>query len=198
MRNLIITLSLLLFIAVSCSSDDDSACTPVECLNGGIETVDCGCDCPEGYSGTDCSTQITPSSITILRVNVKKFPDRKPNGDRWDTGLFGIGDSDADIFFTIENDDFEEIYQSSTYYEDASGLGTEYPFTLEPPLTINSVNSIYVLWLKDYDGSSSDYDLMSYVIFQPYNASLDGFPSTRTITNTIDTFEIDLTVEYTF
>lgn len=49
-------LGILLF---SCKKemDDNSLCGNVECLNGGVCT-DGTCDCPEGFTGEDCGTEI--------------------------------------------------------------------------------------------------------------------------------------------
>ena len=194
MRKLIITLSLLMLISVSCSSDDSSIdeCTPIACLNGGTETVDCGCDCPEGFSGTDCSAKLTPNSVTITKVVIKKFPDTD-NGNWWDT--FPTN-SDADIYFTIENSSDETIYSEPNYYEDTSGLNVDYPFTLDSPLSISNVTGVYYLNLFDFDTNTDDF--ITLLAFLPYDEDRDGFPNTFTVTNSTDTFECEMTVEYTW
>jgi hypothetical protein len=81
----IIALFTLVLFSSGCSSDStDDGCTPITCLNSGISNSNCGCDCPQGFTGSNCSTQIMPTSIKILKVRVKKFPNLKENGDQWD------------------------------------------------------------------------------------------------------------------
>lgn len=186
------TLLLSLLIFLNCSKDSDESCTPISCLNGGTQTVDCGCDCPDGFSGSDCSVKLTPTSVSITKIDIKKFPDSN-NGDWWDTLP---SNSDADIYFTIENPAGVEIYNESTFYEDASGLNVTYPFTLSTPLTTTNVTGDHTLFLYDFDTNLDD--LVSLLIFKPYNASLNGFPSTYTVNNAANTFECDVTVEYTW
>ena len=190
-------LFLFLFLATSCSDNSDDSCTPITCLNGGIQTTDCGCDCPEGFSNLDCSFKLTPISVTITKIDIKKFPDTN-NGDWWDNLPIN---SDADIYFTIENPSSSEIYNGLDeigYYEDASGLGgIIYPFILSPPLTITNVTGYHPLILYDYDTLLSD-EFVSLLLFKPYNESLSGFPSTYTVNNPNNTFECDVTVVYTW
>jgi len=89
----IIALLFVLVLNLNCSSDSSApACTPISCLNGGVSKPDCGCNCPQGYTGSNCGTQITPSSIYVKKIRVKKFPDTD-NGTWWDT----FPNSDADI-----------------------------------------------------------------------------------------------------
>ena len=188
---------LSLFLIFSCSSDNesDNSCTPVACLNGGTPTTDCGCDCPEGFSGSDCSVKLTPTSVSITKIDIKKFPDSY-NGDWWDTFP---SNSDADIYFTIQNPSETEIYNGLNelgFFEDASGLNEIYPFTLSPPLTITNEAGNHILILYDEDLDLDDY--VSLLVFKPYNASLSGFPSTYTVNNPPNTFECDFTVEYTW
>ena len=188
-------LFLFLFLATSCSDNSDDSCTPITCLNGGIQTTDCGCDCLEGFSNLDCSFKLTPISVTITKIDIKKFPDTD-NGDWWDNLPFN---SDADIYFTIENPSSSEIYNDvyeEGYYEDASGLGyIIYPVILSPPLTITNVTGSHYLKLYDYDTLLSN-ELVSLLLFKPYNESLSGFPSTYTVNNPSNTFECDVTVVY--
>ncbi len=54
---------LLIGVGVSfingCSSDDGDAdpCPTVQCQNGGNK-VNCACDCPAGFTGPNCETEI--------------------------------------------------------------------------------------------------------------------------------------------
>jgi len=185
-----IPLLLLFIFSFSCSETDDD-CTPVNCTNGGSQTVDCQCDCLDGFSGFDCSVQLTPTTIKITKIVVKKFPDSN-DGVFWDP--FDL--SDADIYIQVLNSSETIIYDSDIYYPDASGLNIEYEFIPESPINLTSFLNINFIVLYDYDDLNSD-DLISALAFTPYE-STGGFPTTISRTNTLGTFECDITFEYTW
>jgi len=197
MRHLIITLSLLLFITVSCSSDDsDDACTPIECLNGGIETVDCGCDCPEGYSGTDCSTQITPSSITILRVNVKKFPMTDENGDVWDQVAVGSS-TNPDLQLDILNANNEFIYSSEALDNRVSSGNCDDTNYFFPAVQLSGEQISSQLTFALYDEDLTDWELMGGWQIILYSSN-NGFPNPYPIGECSDNIVFELDLEYNF
>ena len=90
---LALTLSVIYF---GCSSKSDDQCQTISCENGGV-FINCECDCPDGYTGTNCQTQVTPLSITITKVTLNLFPLTDSNGNAWDAG----GDPEArpDVYF---------------------------------------------------------------------------------------------------
>ena len=194
MKNCIKILSLLLIIALffGCSKDSPSSssgCTPIPCLNGGVSRPDCGCNCPQGYTGSNCGIQITPSSIIITKIRVKKFPDTD-NGNWWDT----YPNSDADIYVTLVNTSFQTIYTSG-HYTDATGLGTtHYDFTPTTPITITNVTSALSIKLYDYENLGSD-TLMDYLFFNPYS-STGGFPSTVPVSSSNGDFICEVSLQY--
>lgn len=192
MKKTVSILSLLLILLVSCSKDDNDSCTPINCLNGGTQTTDCGCDCEEGYTGSNCDTKLIPRSVKITNITVKKFPDTN-NGIWWDTFP---NNTDADIYITIENPSNIEIYNHPVYYEDASGLNVSYSYTLTPSLIINDVTGLHWLSLLDFDTDQDDF--ITLLLFRPYDSSRDGFPTSVTIANAANTFECDFTLEYSF
>lgn len=171
---------LILFLAFpSCSSDSNSEanCVKISCLNGG-SFVNCGCQCPDGFGGSDCSTKLTPARVKITKIIVKTFPNLD-SGSNWDFG------SSADLYVNIENSN-EIIFTSSTYYLNAIADGVNYfNFDVQPILNISNVTSPHYLSLWDYDGNdtppSSD-EFIGYIAFYPYN-SLYGFPEKLTISN---------------
>ncbi len=188
---------MLLMIAMffGCSKDESSSsCTPIACLNGGVSTADCGCNCPQGYTGSNCGTQVTPTTIKITKIRVKKFPDTD-NGSWWDV----LPNSDADIYVTLVNTSFQTIYTSG-YYTDATGLGTiYYDFTPTTPITITNVTSALSIKLydRDYDILSLTYtgSLMDSLFFNPYS-STGGFPPTITRTNDSGKLECEISLQY--
>ena len=185
-----IPLLLLFIFSFSCSETDDD-CTPVNCTNGGSQTVDCQCDCLDGFSGFDCSVQLTPTTIKITKIVVKKFPDTD-DGDFWDS----LDLSDADIYIQVTEGLFNIIYDHPFYIPNASGLNVEYEFIPESPINLTSFLSIHYIDLWDY-GTLSDDDAISKLSFIPYESS-GGFPTTITRTNSDGTFECDIAFEYTW
>jgi hypothetical protein len=187
---ILLSIAMLLF---GCSEDTPTSnaipCTPISCLNGGVSSTDCGCNCPQGYTGSNCGTQKTPSSIYITKIRVKKFPDTE-NGDWWDT----FPNSDADIYVTLVNTSFQTIYTSGRY-TDATGLGTTYyDFTPATPIIITNVTSALSIKLFDYENIGSD-TLMDSLFFNPYSSS-GGFPATLTKLNSNGNFVCEISLQY--
>jgi hypothetical protein len=216
MKFILKSLTFLLFVGltISCSSDSDSQtnvvtpkCTPIPCLNGGVSTPNCGCTCPQGYSGANCSTQITPSKITITKIKVKKFPNL--NGtDSWDPcSILCLSNDDInrkkpDIYFTIENSSLVEIYKQNNYFSNAlsNSLGTDsFEFTPTSTIEFTNVSASLILNLKDYDGAESNFnsadDDMGFAVFNLYSSN-GGFPTTKTITSSNGSIIFEITLQY--
>jgi hypothetical protein len=176
---------------LGCSSDSDTSCVPVTCLNGGTSTEDCGCDCPAGYTGTNCAIQVTPTKILITKIRVTKFPNFDGTSS-WDV----LG-GNPDIYLKLIKDT-SPIYISG-YYLDALSTGTNfYDFIPTTPIAITDVNAPYILNLFDYDGAdtpASSDDNMGYMGFFLYS-STNGFPSTISIGSSADVLRFELTVSY--
>ena len=194
MKNCIKGLSMLLIITLffGCSKDDSSSsCTPITCLNGGVSRADCGCDCPQGYTGGNCGTQVTPSIIKITKIRVTKFPDTN-NGNWWDT----LPNSDADIYITLQNSSQTTIYSHPTYISDSSSTGTNYfDFIPSTPILITNPTGLFVMNIYDYENIGTN-TLMDYCIFNNLYSSTGGFPTTKPFTNTAGTFSFELTLSY--
>ena len=192
----LIALLVVLMLNINCSSDSDSstpACTPIPCLNGGTTNANCGCNCPQGFTGANCSTLVTPTTVKITKIKVKKFPDAN-NGSWWDTP-----NSDADIFLTVENSASTVIYTYyPNYYLNATGLGTvTYDFVPATPINLTNVTSNYFINLYDYDSLTAN-DFITLLAFTPFSTSQTSFPTTRIVTNSFGTFECELTLQYTW
>ena len=196
MKNLlkkIAILSIVMFL-FGCSKDSPTttpaACTPITCLNGGVSRPDCGCNCPQGYTGSNCGIQITPLQVLITKIRVTKFPDTNA-GSWWDT----LPNSDADIYVTIQNSSSTTLYSSPTYIQDATSNGVNYyDFVPSTPIVFSNVTSGYMMNIYDYDTVGSN-QLMDFNAFYLYN-SLGGFPTTKTYTNSTGTFSFTLTLSY--
>jgi hypothetical protein len=179
---------------LGCSSDSsDDPCVPITCLNNGVSNSDCGCDCPQGYSGANCSTIVQPSTVTITKVVVKSFSNLNTSGLLWD------GTNDADIYIKI-NSGTTVIYDHPSVFSNApGGSNLNYQFILSPILQITNVNSPLIVSLWDYDLAdipSNPDDNMSSAPFFPFNGN--GFPSTITITDPTNPtiFEISLSYQW--
>lgn len=181
---------------LGCSSDSsESPCIPISCLNNGVSNSDCGCDCPQGYTGNNCGTQITPTQIRITQIRVKKFPSATPNGNWWDI----LPNSDADIYVTIENSNLSVIYNHPTYFPNAEIIGSNYyDFIPSTPIIITNVNGQFIVNLYDYDGSTidDDNDFIGFAGLTPYSLSQSGFPTTKIITGLNGALEFEMYFTY--
>jgi len=171
---------LLLFIAVatlgltsSCSSDDaKNPCEGIVCLNDGY-CANGSCVCPEGFTGSNCSQQVTPSVIRIHKIEVTKFPPTRPNGGGWDTN-----GTAPDIYPEIRLGEALIWSSSSSYAQNAIHTQT-YTFTPNPIISLTNVGSQYSIILYDYDDFSSD-EFMGGINFVPYQSN-NNFPEIITL-----------------
>ena len=185
-------LFVVVMLFVSCSSDSgDTPCVPISCLNGGTSTADCGCDCPEGYSGTNCSTVVQPSKVIITKVIVKSFPNTNSNGFLWDVT------NGADIYIKIKSGATVIYDHPSVFSNSLGGSNLNYQFSLNPNLQITNVNSPHIVSLWDYDlgdnPSNPDANMASAAFF-PFNGT--SFPSVVTVTDPTSPTTFDIYLSY--
>lgn len=188
---------LLLVMALGCSKDDSSSsCTPIECLNGGVSRADCGCDCPIGFTGPNCSTQVTPTKILITKIKVKNFPNEKPDGvTTWDDFIFTSFNS-PDIFPFLTMGSINLFQGAALQDVISNGNGTDnYTWTPSNPIQIISVNSQCTLNLYDEDAGNPGYEYMGGFNF-PIYSSTGGFPTTITLSNPTSPYKFELTLVY--
>lgn len=196
-------LVLLVFFSFSCSSDSTTPCVPISCLNGGTSTPDCGCNCPQGYTGSNCSFQITPTKITITKISVTDFSNYANSDFNWDVTLPTAANALPDIYFKIVNSVGGDFYVSTTYFKNAMADGTRtFDFVPTTPLEITNPLSIYTFQLYDYDTADSNInngvdDLMAAKVFSTYSMS-GGFPTTLTISDSSIPLSFKLTLNYTW
>jgi hypothetical protein len=178
---------LFLFVvvcAVSCKKDEvPSPCDGISCVNGGT-CVNGECDCPEGYTGPDCSDQQTPSAIKIEEIRCTSFP-ATDGGAGWDLT------SAAEIYVTLERNG--NTFYESGYYENANPSLT-YTFTPTGNLNMTSPLDSYNIRLYDFDDFDAD-DFMGGISFTPYS-STNGFPETINVQFGDLSFELDVTYIY--
>ncbi len=197
-----ILFGLLTLSLSSCSGDDAVPCTPISCLNGGISNANCGCDCPQGFTGTNCSTQITPTKILVSKIRVNYFPNNDSTGSFWDPSVPTTSLASPDIYVTLQDASSTVIFNSSTYFPNVLSNGSNYfDFTPTTPIQmpISSVYSYFQLNLWDLDSADSNInsadDLMGKKSFYPYSSSV-GFPSTITVSDNTYPVSFTLTVSY--
>lgn len=173
MKKIILCIVFAVGFLSACSSDEntETPCTPIPCLNNGVSNSDCGCDCPQGYAGSNCSTVVTPSKVIVTKVIVKSFDNLNSNGIGHD---FFNG---ADIYIKI-NVGNQVLYDHPTFISNATaGLNTNYEFILSPNLQITSVNTPLIVSLWDYDLGDTPSDADDYMAsgaFFPFNGN--NFP----------------------
>lgn len=167
-KNIFFVIFLLgLTVAFSgCKKDDIDPCEGITCLNGGT-CANGQCNCPEGYSGSDCSQQVTPDKIRVTKIEITRFP-ATDNGAGWDLT------SGPDIYPKLSLGS-TEIWTSEDYYQNADP-STVYSFDINPIVNLSSPNDRYTISLYDYDDFDAD-DFMGGIIFTPYSSN-NGFPST--------------------
>ena len=201
----IIVLLFVLVLNLNCSSDASApvACTPIPCLNNGISNANCGCDCPEGYTGTNCSTQMLPTTIKITNIKVKYFPNLD-NGNYWDVSVPVAANASPDIYVTLENSNNLELFNSPTYFENVLSDGTStWNFTPSTPISVSFIyfNSLKIK-LYDFDGAVSNFndgidDIMASSSFNIYSAT-GGFPAKVTLLDSSTPIGYELTLQYTW
>jgi hypothetical protein len=194
-----LSLVIVVMLFVSCSSDSgDTPCTPIACLNGGTSTADCGCDCPEGFTGSNCSTQITPTQIKITKIRVKKFPNLRPNGSNWD--VFALpGWERPDIFPALFPFQGTSVLFVGTPISDSFSYGNDsFDFIPTTPIVITQINQQFTLILYDDDSTTinpNSSEQMGGFNFYIYDSS-GGFPTTLPINNSTSSYGFELTLSY--
>lgn len=183
MKNFILRPALVLAISMfmfSCSSDSDSEITPLEC--------------PAGYMGTNCQTQITPAKIKITKFKVTFF-NNLDGSSSWDTN------SAPDIFLQLVNGNGgSNVWLSETYYPDVLSTGTNsFEFVPATPIVITNVTSLFTIYLGDndtVDTPANSNDQMGSILSSLYSTT-NGFPSTLLLTDGQATpFRVELSLQY--
>jgi len=178
--------------AISCSSDSGSGeCETISCQNGGF-FVNCQCDCPVGYTGINCSDEVTPSKVWITKVRVKKFA----NSDGI-TGWDGPGTS-PDIRLEIQKG-ATSVFLSNSYFANVLSTGNDaYDFTLTNPIETTPGNSILNVILLDYDQEDAvptDDDYMGSAYFSPFN-DFSGFPASMNVDDPSGNYRFEVFMTY--
>jgi hypothetical protein len=145
MNKLLLPIAFLLALS-SCNKDDSGTC-------------------PEGYTGENCSTQITPSRITMSEIILTDFPEQN-----WDTG----SGPDLKVMLTKGSD---TLYLSPQYYNDVTAKA-EFSYVLPTPVGTNDMEAEYTLHAFDFDNGA--LEPMGSVTFDIYDNGA-GFPTRREV-----------------
>ena len=138
-----------------------------KCLNGGIcNFITETCLCVEGYTGSNCGTQMTPSAIRITSVSVTKFPATH-NGSNWDS------QDGPDIYFQIL-DRQTLLFELDTIIENADP-NKDYLFPIAN-VEVTHVTGEHTIQLLEFDDVLS-HEWMGGVLFTPYWSDTNHFPS---------------------
>jgi hypothetical protein len=137
------------------------SCYNVSCQNGGI-CINGTCDCPPGYTGTNCENRQTPISMTINKMELTTYPMANDFGNIWDGG----SNSGPDVVLTINSGTSSNTFSfvSGETFTDANGSMLTY--TTGFPYTLSSLYSFYTIGIWDDDGVSG-YEKMDGFYFEP-------------------------------
>lgn len=159
---------LLIMIFVSCSKEKDPPQPKNSSSGGGTST------CNSGYTGTNCTTQITPSAIRVNKVVVTKFT-QYDGGSNWD--VLDVGDSRPDLYITLSLG--PSILLTSNYFQDVNYF-QNYTFNSSGKFPFDIVVPTSQFTIRAYDYDSGTDDFMGGVIFTPYY-NTNNFPTVITL-----------------
>lgn len=141
-------------------------------------------DCPTGFTGSNCSQQVTPTNILIKSISVTSFPATDANGAGWDLT------NGPDIYITISQNG-NVLYENSANFSQNGAPNV----TFNTNFVLPDVDGIYSVSVYDYDDFDSD-DFMGGII-SPIYTSLNGFPSNVVLSCSGCAVSLSLSVNYT-
>ena len=192
---LLLTCTLFLFLA-GCNNSTEGTCTSVTCLNNGVPTEDCGCDCPDGYTGVDCAALVTPTTVTIVKVTLKNFPNETIAGDYWD-GFPIVGSYTYPDLMVRISKGTTTIFESDILDDMVSTGDCSDAIEFTTAAALTDLSSQYNLTLLDDDAIISSSDVMGTFLFEAYNAA-NGFPETMVITSCNEAITLEISLTYTW
>lgn len=142
-------------------------------------------NCPEGYTGDDCTEEIQPKYFVIKSMSVTAWPLTDINGVAWDFG------SNVDLYAKIIRLSSGAVLYTSPVYENAqTGFTQGWPTNIE-----FAFDDIIYVEIWDDDGGFSEDEYVGFV-FAPSWTPGAGFPSIQTVSQ--DGLTILYDVDYKF
>lgn len=146
------------------TNNTNDPCAGINCQNGGV-CVNGDCNCPDGYTGTFCQTQLPTQTMTITAIRVENFQSTD-NGSNWDL----LGGPDLMLSGNIGNNADQTQFISGVFTD--ADIANNYTFDNLNWTFKSNTNVTIGLW--DADSPDSD-DFMGGIYFLP-QAYDDGFP----------------------
>lgn len=165
------------------------------CQNGGTVNTNCGCNCPAGFTGTNCGTALTLRSVTVTRIDVINFPRTYNSGQvayNWDPGT--DLSKYPDIYININAGTTSTGTQSSAIYSNVNSVPQTY--TIDR-ITLPNPSSNYSISMYDYDGLSVNPQYMGGIYFRPIDVKT-GYPVSFPLTNAAGTVKYIVYVTWNF
>ena len=184
-KNIVALSTLVLLLFSACKKEEESSpCDGVICLNGGY-CANGACVCASGYTGADCSQQVTPTAIRVNSIKVTSFP-ATDGGAGWDL-------TSGPEILPVMRLGSTTIWTSPVYYPNADP-SLDYTFTPNPTFNLTSLAEQYSLILYDWDDPDAD-DFMGGVNFTP-SGMISGFPTTLVLAPSGGSVTFTLNVSY--
>jgi EGF-like domain len=176
MKNFLILSSIILILSSCKKKETPDLCVDVNCSNGGT-CVNGTCECPEYYTGTNCTDFKVPLIVTAQSLVLSYVPEPCQT---WDGTVFTSGKPprDADVYIQLYKNGNLYYDTRSIYQTDTDCFGGCYYY--------NSISfdpaQLYELRVYDLDLATQD-DLMGNYTFRPWDFMTmytgdSGYPST--------------------
>ncbi len=155
--------------------------------------------CSAGFTGSDCTQELTPKKIKVTKIQIQKFTTTNPSGLQWDPSEAGVNRL-PDILIAIVRGGIEKT--SASFSPNCELAGVPYTINFTNPSVAGSgeftldLGSLYTLRFYDFDYSMGQ-ELMKEATFKFYTAG-QKFPKTLRVESADSQFACDLNLEYTF
>lgn len=181
-----IFLVLTILVCLSSCKDDEQSidpCATVSC-DAPQTCLDGNCVCPEGFTGDNCTDELTPSKVIIKSITISSFSSEDDSGNAWDEG--NGPDLVMELLFegTVEH--------TSSMLQDAVA-GNTYNFNTNWTI-MNNLDKGWGAFLFDDDGTDG-VAIMGVLNFIPYTNG-EGFPEKITVEN--EDLKGEISLEYGF